>query len=111
MSANNDNNIPYVGPDRRRSPDAIYDVLDSIDKRLTAIEQRLDLTASAFVVNDLGRPDYDGHRRSHSVLMRTAETMEGYKQGVVKQILATVAVFFAGLFATGFFEWLKGGGK
>ena len=104
-------NMPYVGPDRRKTPAGVYEVLDSIDKRLSAIEHRLDLTASAFVVNDLGRPDYDGHRKAHITYMRTAETMTEYKNGAVKQVIAALVIFLSGLFVTGFFEWFKGGGK
>lgn len=93
----------------------MFDVLDTISDRLAAIERRLDgiehgmdATASAFVVNDIGRPDFDGHRKSHLQMLKTAAQMDAYKSEGAKRVIAIVVLALAGIFALGLTAWMRG---
>jgi hypothetical protein len=79
----------------RASDDEVLALLKDISAKLT------DMT-SAFVLNDLHKPDFDGHRKAHLTMIKDAEIMDGYKRGITKKIIAWLAVGALGMLASGF---------
>lgn len=60
-----------------------------------------DDAASAFPQNDLGKPDYDGHRKSHILMINDANVVAGYKQSVTKQVLSIIVTAIVTLLLAG----------
>lgn len=88
--------------------------LEYISKRLAKQEDviksiiiKLDLITSSFIHNDLGRPDYDGHRKEHLSLAQTKKTLEGYKEDSAKKILGVIITVILFLILGGFGQWIK----
>ena len=86
---------------RRASDDEVLALLKDIDAKLT------DMT-SAFVLNDLHKPDFDGHRKAHLTMIKDAEIMDGYKRGITKKIVGWLAVGAMGMLASGFIAQVSG---
>ena len=79
----------------------------ALDQRVQTMEHSCIRMKEAFVKNDLGLPDYDGHRTDHKNRKEEAQVLEGYKRDMTKSILVGVALFVAGLFSSGLSEWVK----
>ena len=77
-------------------------ILRDIHGKVTKLEQMLAEQSTAFVLNDLKKPDYDGHRKAHLILIKSAEVMDSYKQDATKRIIGILITFLAGLLASGF---------
>lgn len=76
-------------------------------RKLSNIETRLDTYETAFVLNDLNRPDFEGHRASHRSMIEAAKTLETYKVDVTKKVLAWVGGILAVVFFTGAGEVIR----
>ena len=87
---------PAAAPSNADLLRAILEVRD----RLVSIE-------TAFPLNDINKPDFDGHRRDHVVRMKAAETFEGYKVEMTKKVLAGVVGLLFVVFSTGAGDHLK----
>lgn len=85
----------------------VWELLKDINDRLSKIEHQYGYMRSAFVQNDLGKPDYDGHRRAHAAMMKADAAMESYKQEGTKSFIKIVIGFLSGVFALGVVEWLR----
>ena len=83
------------------------DVL-SLNERLQVVEHSHTRMKEAFIKNDLGLPDYDGHRTDHKVRTEEAKVVDGYKRDATKRIIDIVIGAAAVIFGLGFIEWLKG---
>lgn len=73
-----------------------------IKNRVISIEYKQDMAASAFIKNDLGLPDYDGHRKDHLAIKKSEETLDKYKFEFTKSLLkwggaALAALLFSGV--------------
>lgn len=103
---------PSNQPPGRRASDVVgadaLDLLREINTRTLAIEALMASMTEAFVLNDLHKPDYDGHRKAHLTLIKAAEVMDSYKQGITKKILGWATVFILGLLASGVIAQLSG---
>ena len=75
--------------------------------KLAVMETRFVHVDEAFVLNDLHKPDYHGHRAAHIEMMSNAKVLDGYKQEATKKVLGVLVAFVLGLIATGFFEAVK----
>lgn len=75
--------------------------------KLSGIEARLNTYETAFVLNDLSKPDFEGHRRSHKDIIEASKTIEGYKVDLTKTALAWVGGSLALLFFTGAGDFLR----
>lgn len=62
---------------------------------------------TAFILNDLGKPDYDGHRSAHKNMIQAAKTIESYKIDATKKLLAWGAGILLLVLTTGTGEQLK----
>lgn len=79
----------------------------SINERLSVIEHRHGYVSTAFPQNDLGKPDYDGHRKAHLSMMDDAKVVAGYKQGVTRQILSVVVTAIVTLLLAGIVSYFN----
>ena len=61
----------------------------------------------AFVKNDLGEPDFDGHRRAHLQLIEADKIMNGYKNEATKKVIGWVVAILLGAMSSGFVMWMK----
>jgi len=65
----------------------IYALLGAMQRQLDNIEHKQATQIKAFTKNDLGEPDYDGHRAYHSRSNKANENLEKYKTGLTKSLL------------------------
>lgn len=95
----------------RRKPDAVCEemhaTLEKISERLAKIERKCDEMATAFVRDDLGGPDFAGHRAAHLEQKIAAARMGELKQSGAKKIIDMVLTFLFGAFAMGAVTWFK----
>jgi hypothetical protein len=87
----------------KNAPDTaeLWQHIQDINSRVSTIEHRHGYVSTAFPQNDLGKPDYDGHRKAHLLMMDEAKVVAGYKQGVTKQILSILVTAMATLLLAG----------
>ena len=92
-------------------PQCSDDVRD-INVRLGRIETDVAQLKTAFVLNDRGAEDYDGHRKDHYVRSESArateKTMGELKSDATKTLLKIVLTAAAGVFALGIGPYLRG---
>lgn len=74
-------------------------VSSDVRTRLATVERELTLIKSAFVLNDLNLPDFDGHRSDHRIRKEAAKVMENYKitatHKVIAAVMAAIVLFFS----------------
>lgn len=75
--------------------------------KLIGIEGRLDTYETAFVLNDLHKPDFEGHRLSHKSMIEASKTLEGYKVDLTKKALAWAGAILGLFFFTGAGDFLR----
>lgn len=63
--------------------------------------------SEAFVKDDLGQPDYHGHRKAHLQMIKEAEVVSGYKQEATKKVVGIIVTALLTLLAAGFFEAIR----
>ena len=80
----------------------------NLNNRLQALEHSTARIREGFLKNDLGLPDYDGHRTAHKSMVEQASVIEGYKRDATKTVLGWILAAVIGMFSVGFFDWLKG---
>lgn len=114
MQANNEHNTAphnplniYPNPNNPPNNDELWKHISELNDRLSIIEHRHGYVSSAFPQNDLGKPDYDGHRRSHLQLIEDSKVVQGYKSEVTKTILSIVAGAVLAIFASGLIAHIK----
>lgn len=77
-------------------------------KRITQeIIPRLDALDRAFVKDDLGTPDTEGHRKAHLKLIETEHVINGYKNEATKKIITWLLAIFLGAMSSGVMLWLR----
>ena len=81
--------------------------LVALDKRVQVLEHGFARQKEAFVKNDLGIPDYDGHRVAHHNSIQQAKVLEGYKRDMTKRVLEWLLVAAGVIIGQGLLEWLK----
>jgi hypothetical protein len=74
-------------PQRRAADKVVDPTLSDIWAVLMEIKGAHDGILSAFVLDDLGKPDYTGHRLAHKAQMADAEALQKYKTGLTKSLL------------------------
>ena len=73
---------------QRRASDKEKDpTLGDIYAILMEIKGTHDGLLSAFVLDDLGKPDYAGHRLAHKTQIAEAAALQKYKTGLTKSLL------------------------
>lgn len=82
------------------------DVL-SLNGRVDALEHSCSRMREAFVKNDLGNPDYDGHRVAHATAIEKAKVVQGYQRDTTKKALEWLLVGVAVLLGQGVMDWIR----
>ena len=103
--------IEEIIQERRHSDDnytIIHNILLEVHKTTTEIKDKVksieanqDSIESAFSKNDLGKIDYDGHRKDHLQIQKSHNVLEKYKFDITKSILVWTigilgVIFFSG---------------
>lgn len=76
-------------------------------KRLNDFERSHLNIDRAFVKDDLGTPDYEGHRKAHLALMEADKVLQSYKQDATKKVLAWALALLLGAISSGLMVWLQ----
>ena len=76
-------------------------------KRLQILEAGHARMKEACISNDLGIPDYDGHRVSHYNAVEQSKVVAGYKRDMTKRVLEWALVAVAVLIGQGALDWLR----
>lgn len=82
--------------------DKTLELLHEIRDRVVKVEESIKVFNTAFPKNDLGSPDFDGHRRDHVVRMEEAKSMQEYKIEVTKKVLVAAIFALLALVGVGF---------
>jgi CheY-like chemotaxis protein len=72
-----------------------------IRARVAALERDNTLIKSAFILNDINLPDFDGHRTDHRIRKEAAKIMESYKITATHKVIAAVMAALVLFFSTG----------
>lgn len=62
----------------------------------------------AFVLNELGEPDFDGHRKAHGKLIEAEKVLQGYKLEATKKVIGWVIAVLVGAVGSGVVTWVQG---
>lgn len=89
----------------------LYKLMVGMQHQLDIVLRKQEEHATAFVTNDLGKPDHDGHRHYHSRKIKFDEAVEGYKVDATKRVVGIVIGVICTLIAVGFMTWVQGGMK
>lgn len=81
--------------------------LQDLHNRVSAIEHKDSRVAEAFVKNDLGVPDYDGHRKAHLAMIEQAKVVEGYKRTTTQRLIEWGLAGLGLLLGAGAIDWLR----
>ena len=81
--------------------------IQDLNARVSAIEHKSARTVEAFVKNDLGVPDYDGHRKAHIEMIEQAKVVSGYKRTLTQRILDGWLAVAGLLLGAGAIDWLR----
>lgn len=82
--------------------------IGGLNDRVSELEHKTARAAEAFVKNDLGVPDYDGHRKAHLDSMEQAKVVAGYKRNMTQRILDWGLAGVGVLLGVGALDWIKG---
>lgn len=82
----------------------VMDSLQRIEGELRDMRHGMGTIRTAFVRNDLGQPDYEGHRQAHLGMIKRAEEIDKIKSASTLKVVgivvgAVVLVFTSGLSA------------
>ena len=86
------------------------DLLEAINGLREEIrEQKSSSSAieTAFTLNDLGKPDPEGHRLAHKSMIQAAKIMESYKVDATKKVLMWALGIVLLMLTTGIGEHIK----
>ena len=81
--------------------------VEAMEARVQALEIGTARMREAFIKNDLGVPDYDGHRVAHYNAVEQSKVVAGYKHDMTKRVLEWALVAVAVLIGQGALDWLK----
>ena len=72
-----------------------------LKQRVASIERKQGDMVNAFLLNDLGLPDFDGHRKDHLAIRKASEVMSRYKIGATEKVIGIIVIAVLGLLNTG----------
>lgn len=86
------------------------DLLEAINGLREEIRDQKSLISvieTAFPLNDLGKPDHEGHRLAHKNMIQAAKIMESYKVDATKKVLMWALGIVLVMLTTGVGEHVK----
>lgn len=75
-----------------------------IDLRM--LHQRVTRLEDALPRDDLGKPDFDGHRTYHTDKIESSKTLRNYQQEVTKNLLRAGATILIMTFGAGYSDYV-----
>ena len=95
----------------RRKPDEVceemHNALAKTNERVAALERECEAMRAAFIRDDLGGPDFSGHRAAHLEQKAAAARMGELKQSGAKKMIDLILAFLFGVFTLGAIAWFK----
>lgn len=85
----------------------LFNEIRAVRSAVSNVESAMGLMKDAFVLNDLGKPDYEGHRSAHRSMIEAQKALAGYKVDMTKKVLSWAAGGLFLLFTTGAHEHIK----
>lgn len=82
-------------------------LVTQINERTREIEKTVKSLSTAYIKNDLGEPDYDGHRKSHIQMDKQADIVDNYKKSVTETIITWLVTGILIIFASGVIETIR----
>jgi hypothetical protein len=79
----------------------VMEALQRIEGELRDMRHGIGTIRTAFVRNDLGQPDYEGHRQAHLGMLKKAEEIDQIKRAGTLKIVGIVAAVVVAIFMTG----------
>lgn len=82
----------------------------TLTERIEAVEREIADIKTAFLKDDLGRPDYNGHRLATKEHQQAKEAMGELKKSAANRIVNAVLGGVLSLIGLGAVAWLQKGG-
>lgn len=70
-------------------------------EEITKLQASVGAMRDAFILNDIGKPDFEGHRVAHRKMVDAEKTLQIYKVDATKKVLSWIVGIALALFATG----------
>ena len=96
--------------DRRCSDKKFNEIADSLDEIKDCLEEikgTMKSLTRAFPANDLGEPDFDGHRTAHRKMMEREKRIEDDKEGAIKHVRNATLIGGGTIMLTALWEYIK----
>jgi hypothetical protein len=90
-------------PQRRENDETLKEILQTLQD----IKVRQEEICSAFVLDDLKKPDFSGHRKRHIQLDNANELMDKYKSDATKRFIDIVVSALCTVLVMGLYSWFK----
>lgn len=81
--------------------------IEKLNSRVDTLEHSCSRMREGFPKNDLGNPDYDGHRVAHVNSIERSKVVSGYQRDMTKKVLEWILVAVGVLIGQGALEWVK----
>jgi hypothetical protein len=82
-------------------------LVTQINERTREIEKTVKSLSTAYTKNDLGEPDYDGHRKAHIQMDKQADIVDNYKKSVTETIITWLVTGLLIILASGVIETIR----
>lgn len=76
-------------------------LLQKIEQDIRDIKHGMGTIRTGFVRNDLGEPDYEGHRQAHLAMIEKSKLGEKAKETVALKLIGWLAAFLGGALLIG----------
>ena len=83
------------------------EALKRIQDDIRDIKHGMGTIRTGFVRNDLGDPDYEGHRQAHLHMIQKDKNLDSLKMAGVLKLVGLLVVFGSGLMAAGFGSYIQ----
>ena len=81
---------------------------DHAHRRIDDLKIDHELVKRAFIKDDLGTPDFDGHRKSHKAINDSQALVQDYKISMTKDVIKWVVSFILGALLVGLTSYFRG---
>ena len=89
--------------DRRHSDAKFSEIAESLEE----IKGMIKSVNRAFPANDLGEPDFDGHRTAHRRMIEREKRIEDDKEGAIKHVRNATLIGGGTILLTALWEYIK----
>ena len=79
----------------------VWKLLIEVRESLDDVIRQQEAHTSAFIKDDLDRPDFDGHRKSHIKMIKSDEIVREYKTDATKKIIELLVIYAVGVLSSG----------